>query len=112
MMAAFAPASNRSDATIPRDARYWHEADQLDIRPEACNAAPGTPRKCQERSQERGRSDQKDVAARPANDCGDHGCGSWLKDWSAALRLLSASIRKVAEVTTSSLTSRPLVISV
>ena len=56
--------------------------------------------------------DQEDVAGRPADERGDHGCAScWPKACSAALRLLSASIRKVAEVTTSSPGLRPSVIS-
>ena len=51
---------------------------------------------------------QEDVAGRPADEPRDHGCGScWLKVCSAARRLLSASMRKVAEVTTSSPGFRP-----
>ena len=64
-----------------------------------------------ERYEDRGQSDQKHVPRRPADDGGDHGFAPWPKLCSAALRLLSASMRKVAEVTTSSPTFSPSTIS-
>src|SRR5262249_19309378 len=55
------------------------------------------------RNEDRCQPYEEDVACGPANDCGDHfGTSCWVKPLRAALRLLSASIKKVAEVTTSS----------
>ena len=57
--------------------------------------------------------DQEDVAGGPADDACDHwGALSWLKLRRAAFKLLSASIRKVAEVTTSSPSLSPSLTSV
>src|SRR5262249_9361096 len=48
-------------------------------------------------------SDEENVARGPTDDGSDHfGDSCWVNPFSAARRLLSASIRKVAEVTTSS----------
>src|SRR5262249_2579613 len=49
------------------------------------------------------KADQKDAARRPADDGSDHfGASGCVNACSAARRLLSASIRKVADVTPSS----------
>ena len=65
-----------------------------------------------ERDKDGGKADQEDVAGRPADERGDHcGASCWPKDCKAALRLLSASMRKLAEVTTSSPGLMPSVIS-
>src|SRR5215472_15710347 len=66
---------------------------------------------------------QQEVARRPGDDAGDHGRGpdalagsagcapASANPFSAALRLLSASIRKLAEVTTASPSDTPWVTS-
>src|SRR5262249_1766175 len=61
--------------------------------------------------EDRRETDQEDIARRPANDPCDHFGVSWLNARRAALRLLSASIRKVAETTTSSPLLTPSMIS-
>src|SRR5205823_3338538 len=50
---------------------------------------------------------QQKVASRPGDEAGDHGWAPSAKPFSAALRLLSASIRKLADVTTGSSSARP-----
>ena len=56
-----------------------------------------------ERHEDGRKPDQEDIARRPANESCDHfGASGCVKACSAAFRLLSASIRKVAAVTTSS----------
>ena len=53
--------------------------------------------------EDRRKADQEDVARRPADEgCNHFGASGCVKACSAAFRLLSASIRKVAAVTTSS----------
>src|SRR5205814_1713911 len=50
---------------------------------------------------------QQQVTRRPGDEAGDHGWAPSAKPFSAALRLLSASIRKLADVTTGSSSARP-----
>ena len=52
---------------------------------------------------------QQQIARRPRDEAGDHGLALPLrqKPFSAAFRLLSASIRKLAETTTGSPSARP-----
>ena len=50
---------------------------------------------------------QQQVARRPRDEAGDHGWAPSAKPFSAAFRLLSASIRKLADVTTGSSSARP-----
>src|SRR5439155_17520265 len=50
---------------------------------------------------------QQQVARRPGDEPGDHGWAPSAKPFNAAFRLLSASIRKLADVTTGSSSARP-----
>src|SRR5262249_19165691 len=59
------------------------------------------------REKQRRKTHQKTVAGRPADDAADHRGLSGEKVFSAASRLLSESIRKVAVVTTSSPSRTP-----
>src|SRR5205807_2371794 len=90
---------------LRRLARIFGVDDHLDVG----EVGNGVERHAQDRidagqgDEDRRKADHKDVARRPADDSCDHFGGSGcVNACSAARRLLSASIKKVAEVTTSS----------